>query len=148
MRREPFRLRHRNLRGVVVHEKRAITTSGLLLLTLGSGPIQAAVTPPQEVVQDTSTRMLDALRKNRATIEREPSRIYELVDQIVLPNFDFELMSRWVLGRAWQQATPEQRRQFTEEFRTLLGPHLRQGAAGILRRNHPSAAASRRAGRR
>jgi hypothetical protein len=49
-----------------------------------------------------------------------PGRIYELVNQIVLPNFDFELMSRWVLGRAWQQATPEQRRQFADEFRTLL----------------------------
>ncbi len=99
--------------------KRAITTC-LLLLALGGNPIQAAVTPPQDVVQDTSTRMLDALRKNRAMIDREPGRLYDLVDQIVLPNFDFELMSRWVLGRAWQQATPEQRRQFTEEFRTLL----------------------------
>lgn len=99
--------------------KRAITTC-LLLLALGGNPIQAAVTPPQDVVQDTSTRMLDALRKNRAMIDREPGRLYDLVDQIVLPNFDFELMSRWVLGRAWKQATPEQRRQFTEEFRTLL----------------------------
>lgn len=99
--------------------KRAITTC-LLLLALGGNPIQAAVTPPQDVVQDTSTRMLDALRKNRAMIDREPGRLYDLVDQIVLPNFDFELMSRWVLGRAWQQATPEQRRRFTEEFRTLL----------------------------
>ena len=89
--------------------KRAITTC-LLLLALGGNPIQAAVTPPQDVVQDTSTRMLDALRKNRAMIDREPGRLYDLVDQIVLPNFDFELMSRWVLGRAWQQATPEQRR--------------------------------------
>ena len=99
--------------------KRAITTC-LLLLALGGNPIQAAVTPPQDVVQDTSTRMLDALRKNRAMIDREPGRLYDLVDQIVLPNFDFELMSHWVLGRAWQQATPEQRRQFTEEFRVLL----------------------------
>lgn len=92
----------------------------LLGLMLGGGSIQAAVTPPQDVVQDTSTRMIDALRKNRAVIDREPGRLYDLVDQIVLPNFDFELMSRWVLGRSWQQATPEQRRQFTEEFRTLL----------------------------
>lgn len=99
--------------------KRAIIT-GLLLLTLGSGFSEAAVTPPQDVVQETSTQMLDALRQNRATIDREPGQIYPLVNRIVLPNFDFELMSRWVLGRAWQQATPEQRRQFTEEFRTLL----------------------------
>ena len=72
----------------------------LLGLMLGGGSIQAAVTPPQDVVQDTSTRMIDALRKNRAVIDREPGRLYDLVDQIVLPNFDFELMSRWVLGRS------------------------------------------------
>ncbi len=88
-----------------------------LLLSSGSA---AAVRPPQEVVQETSARMIDALRQNHAALRQDSSRIYELVDQIVLPNFDFELMSRWVLGRAWQQASPEQRRRFTEEFRTLL----------------------------
>ncbi len=93
---------------------------GLLLLALGGGAIEAAVKPPQDVIQDTSTRMIDALRQNRAKLDRDPGQIYGLVDQIVLPNFDFELMSRWVLGRAWQQATPDQRRRFTEEFRTLL----------------------------
>ncbi len=93
---------------------------GLLLLALGGGAIEAAVKPPQDVIQDTSTRMIDALRQNRAKLDRDPGQIYGLVDQIVLANFDFELMSRWVLGRAWQQASPDQRRRFTEEFRTLL----------------------------
>lgn len=93
---------------------------GLLMLALGGGAVWAAVRPPQEIVQDTSARMIDALRTNRETLRRDPNRLYGLVDQIVLPNFDFELMSRWVLGRAWQQATPDQRRRFTEEFRTLL----------------------------
>jgi len=93
---------------------------GLLLLALGGGAIEAAIKPPQDVIQDTSTRMIDALRQNRAKLDRDPGQIYGLVDQIVLPNFDFELMSRWVLGRAWQQASPDQRRRFTEEFRTLL----------------------------
>ncbi len=99
--------------------KKAIALS-LLLLMLVNGVLWAAVKPPQDVIQDTSARMLNALRQNYAALKQDTSQIYELVDQIVLPNFDFELMSRWVLGRAWQQATPEQRRRFTEEFRTLL----------------------------
>ena len=90
----------------------------LLLLMLGS--VGAAVRLPQEVIQDTSAQMIDALRKNSAALRQDSSRIYELVEQIVLPNFDFQLMSRWVLGRAWQQATAEQRRLFADEFRTLL----------------------------
>jgi phospholipid transport system substrate-binding protein len=99
--------------------KKAIAL-GLLLLTLVGGALQAAVKPPLEVIQDTSAQMLDALRRNYAALKQDSSQIYELVDQIVLPNFDFELMSRWVLGRAWQQASPEQRRRFADEFRTLL----------------------------
>jgi phospholipid transport system substrate-binding protein len=99
--------------------KKAIA-GGLLLLMLVSGALWAAVKPAQEVIQDTSAQMLSALRQNYAALKQDSSQIYGLVDQIVLPNFDFELMSRWVLGRAWQQATPEQRRRFTDEFRTLL----------------------------
>lgn len=99
--------------------KKAIAC-GLLLLMLFSGALWAAVKPPQEVVQDTSAQMLSALRQNYAALKQDSSQIYGLVDQIVLPNFDFELMSRWVLGRAWQQASPDQRHRFTEEFRTLL----------------------------
>ena len=99
--------------------KKAIAC-GLLLLMLVSSSLWAAVKPPQEVVQDTSARMLSALRQNYAVLKQDSSQIYELVNQIVLPNFDFELMSRWVLGRAWQQASPDQRRRFTDEFRTLL----------------------------
>lgn len=99
--------------------KKAIAL-GLLLLTLSSGALWAAFKPPQDIVKDTSAQMIEALRKNRETLARDPGRIYGLVDQIVLPSFDFELMSRWVLGRSWQQATPDQRRRFTDEFRTLL----------------------------
>ncbi len=99
--------------------KKVIALS-LLLFMLVNGALWAAVVPPQDVVQDTSTRMLSALRQNYVALKEDSSQIYGLVDQIVLPNFDFELMSRWVLGRAWQQATPEQRRRFSGEFRTLL----------------------------
>jgi phospholipid transport system substrate-binding protein len=100
--------------------KKIIAFGLLLSMLLGSVVLWAAVKPPQEVIQDTSARMLNALRQNRETLRQDSSRIYALVDQIVLPNFDFELMSRWVLGRNWQQATPEQRRRFADEFRTLL----------------------------
>ncbi|MFZ4792062.1 MAG: MlaC/ttg2D family ABC transporter substrate-binding protein [Candidatus Competibacteraceae bacterium] len=97
-----------------------IIACGLLFVLLSSGVLWAAVRSPQDVVQETSARMLDALRQNRDTLRQDSSRIYALVNQIVLPNFDFELMARWVLGRNWQQATPEQRRRFADEFRTLL----------------------------
>ncbi len=99
--------------------KNAITL-GLLLFLLSGGPVWATAQPPQQVVQNTSAQMIEALRKNREALSRDPSRLHGLVNQIILPNFDFELISRWVLGQAWRQATPDQRRRFAEEFQTLL----------------------------
>jgi phospholipid transport system substrate-binding protein len=93
---------------------------GLLLCLWGGGPVWATARPPQQVVQETSTQMLEALRSHREVLRQDPSRLYGLVHQIILPNFDFNVISRWVLGRAWQQATPDQRRQFAQEFQTLL----------------------------
>ena len=99
--------------------KRRMIFAMLLLTLLGSAPAWA-VQPPQQMVQQTAEQMLDKLRAERKVIDEHPGRIYELVDQIVLPHFDFERMSSWVLGKYWRRATPEQRKQFVNEFRDLL----------------------------
>ncbi len=95
-------------------------TLGLLWFLLICGSLGATPQSPQQVVQNTSAQMIEALRKNREILSQDPTRLHGLVNQIILPKFDFNLISRWVLGRSWQQATPEQRRQFAEEFQTLL----------------------------
>ena len=79
-----------------------------------------ATESPMEIVRKTSTRMLGVLKDEREIIEQDPTRLYDLVVDIVLPYFDFERMSRWTLGKHWRRASPEQRERFVEEFRTLL----------------------------
>lgn len=102
---------------------------GLLLLLMSLlGPAQAADSP-QQIVESTTAQMIKALQENRQALKADSSKIYGLVSQIVLPRFDFELISQWVLGKYWREATPEQRRQFTEEFRTLL---VRSYAGALL----------------
>jgi len=75
---------------------------------------------PQELVRDTSSRMLSALHNEHDAIARNPGYLYKLVSEIVLPYFDFERMSQWVLGKNWRSATPGQRERFVEQFRNLL----------------------------
>jgi len=75
---------------------------------------------PQELVHQTADRMLDRLRTESKVIDQHPGRIYDLVNEIVLPHFDFERMSTWVLGKYWRRATPDQRARFVEAFRNLL----------------------------
>lgn len=76
--------------------------------------------PPQELVQDTSDRMVSAIEAQHDAIQNDPQVLYSLVEEIILPNFDFERMSSWVLGKHWRSATDQQKMQFTQEFRTLL----------------------------
>ncbi len=99
-----------------------------LLLSLASAS-GAVADSPQDVIKETSQRMIAALNKDRPALQQDASKIYDLVDQILLPHFDFELISRWALGKYWRSASPEQRTRFTDQFRTLL---VRTYASALL----------------
>ncbi|MDX1251381.1 MAG: ABC transporter substrate-binding protein [Gammaproteobacteria bacterium] len=91
-----------------------------LVWMTGFAGASAAVQPPQDLIKQAAERMLTKLKEERAVIRKDPGRVYELVSEIVLPHFDFERMSSWVLGKHWRTATPDQKKRFTEEFRNLL----------------------------
>jgi len=96
-----------------------------LLISLAFGSVKAIadddmVPEPQALVKDASDRMLQALKDNEDKIEEDPKLVYGLIDEILLPNFDFEKMSKLALGKNWRKANKEQRVRFIEEFRLLL----------------------------
>lgn len=90
-----------------------------LLLPLLAPPL-AAAHPAQEVVKQTADDVIERLEEQKAELEKNPDRLYSLVQELIIPRFDFEAMSRWVLGRNWRNASEEQREQFKDEFQTLL----------------------------
>jgi phospholipid transport system substrate-binding protein len=95
----------------------------LLIVSLaffGSGRLAAEILPPEELVRQTTDRMLALLNKNRTAIEADRSTLYGFVDEVVLPHFDFNRMAQWVLGKYWRTASQEQRQRFVEQFRNLL----------------------------
>ncbi|HHA18658.1 MAG TPA: ABC transporter substrate-binding protein [Methylophaga sp.] len=75
---------------------------------------------PQRIVKEASDEMLQALRDNKTELEENPSAIYALVQDIIMPNFDFGKMSKLALGKNWRKASKAQQARFTEEFRLLL----------------------------
>ncbi|MFW5426889.1 MAG: phospholipid-binding protein MlaC [Methylophagaceae bacterium] len=81
---------------------------------------KADETDPQSLVQSSTEKMLQALKDNEVELEEDPSIIFGLVESIVMPHFDFNKMAKLALGRNWRKASPEQKEQFTEEFRLLL----------------------------
>lgn len=91
-----------------------------LALLLALSPGLLAAQSAQQLVIDTSSKVIERLKSDRVKLQADPSLIYPLVEDVVLPHFDFKRMSIWVLGKNWRRASAEQQEQFIEEFRTLL----------------------------
>lgn len=92
----------------------------LLSFLMFVGVAQANVVAPDTLVKSTSEQIIKKLQAERETFKKKPERVQSLVDEIVLPHFDFARMSSWVLGKYWRTASDSQKEQFTREFRTLL----------------------------
>ena len=92
----------------------------LLLLVLAGFQAQAAVLTADEVVKETANGVLERIKQDREILQANPEKLYALIDQLVIPNFDFVSMSKWVLGNNWKAATDAQRTEFVEQFETLL----------------------------
>ncbi|MEE9551674.1 MAG: ABC transporter substrate-binding protein [Gammaproteobacteria bacterium] len=81
---------------------------------------QATTQSAEEAVKNTADKVVARLNAERENLEAHPERIYDLVNELVIPHFDFVRMSKWVLGRNWRSASEMQQTQFVDEFRTLL----------------------------
>jgi phospholipid transport system substrate-binding protein len=90
-----------------------------LFVLVGSRSVIAAE-GAADVVRSTSAQVLERLRAEKAQLEENPGKIYELINELVLPHFDFYSMSRFVLGAAWKNASDQQKQEFVEQFKTLL----------------------------
>ncbi|ADJ27276.1 MlaC/ttg2D family ABC transporter substrate-binding protein [Nitrosococcus watsonii] len=108
------------------YRRRDVGLAAFLILTIfgfNSSFIQADPLPTasaQQLVEKTSERMLQTLREKREELEAHPEQIYDLVKEILVPHFDFQRISRLVLGKYWRQASVEQQQRFVDEFQTLL----------------------------
>ncbi len=89
-----------------------------VLLTLSS--VAMASEEAKDMIQATTDKMMSALQAEQSSLESDPAKVYKLVDEIVLPNFDFERMSQLVLGKNWKKASDSQKTEFVSAFRDLL----------------------------
>ncbi len=83
---------------------------------------------PDALVQGVSQDVIAIVKQDRDIQRGNTKKILELVEAKVLPHFDFQRMTQLAMGASWRRATPEQQKQLTEEFRTLL---VRTYSAGL-----------------
>lgn len=91
-----------------------------LLLALTFNNTFATTKSAEEVVKVTADSVIARLTAERTELEEHPEKLYSLINELVIPHFDFVSMSKWVLGRNWRDATEAQQDKFVNEFRTLL----------------------------
>jgi phospholipid transport system substrate-binding protein len=48
------------------------------------------------------------------------AKVKQIIETKLVPHFDFTRMTALAMGRNWRTATPEQQKQLTDQFRTLL----------------------------
>jgi phospholipid transport system substrate-binding protein len=81
---------------------------------------QAELVAPDVLIKSTAQEVLTIVKQDKDIRAGNKKKILALVDAKVLPNFDFELMTKRAVGRGWRNATPEQRKTLETEFRNLL----------------------------
>ena len=90
-----------------------------LVLLMMSLPVLAAPAPEQ-LIRETSDRVLDEIKTNGDKYRSDPASIHALVNDVVLPHFDFYEMTDLALGRHKGDVSAEQKPVIVDEFRQLL----------------------------
>ncbi len=101
-------------------KQRMFNLMAALSLALPAATFAAGPTPPDQVVLEASQRVIDEIEPRKVELRKDSAKLYRIVEDIVLPHFDFEAIAQLVLGKNWRSATPDQRSRFTAAFRTLL----------------------------
>jgi len=91
-----------------------------LMFVLLVSPVYAEDDDPLLLVKQTADEVLRQVTVHKASLELDSSGIYIIVNNYVLPHFDFAYMTRSAVGRYWRKASPEQQAQLENEFSRLL----------------------------
>lgn len=108
--------------------KRFFSTAMLLAATF-LVTVAWATEAPLETVRHTTDEVVARVKDEKDALRADPTKMYNLVSEMIFPHFDFGVMSQFVLGEQWKAADEAKRGQFVEQFRKLL---VRTYAAALL----------------
>jgi phospholipid transport system substrate-binding protein len=95
--------------------RRSVLTAALVLIIAAMSSAVLAAADPAAVINNLGNRALEVLGKN-ATPAQRVARFHELFREV----FDVPGIARFVLGRYWKTATPEQQGEFVRLFEDYI----------------------------
>ena len=93
---------------------------GFLTLLLFSPLALAQELGPEDLVKKITAEVMDAIKSDKQLAAGDKQKALKLAEEKILPHVDFEEATRLAVGRAWKEATPEQKKKLVQEFRNML----------------------------
>lgn len=91
----------------------------LLAVVSMSSLAEGVKSTPDGLIMATVREVLEVVKQDKTIVEDQP-RLQALVDEKILPHFDFTRMTQLAVGRPWRTATGEQKESLVREFRAML----------------------------
>lgn len=99
---------------------RHVMKTALLLLALAALPAAAQDVAPDTLVKNVTLEVVDLIAKDKDIRAGSRAKLVAVIEAKVLPHFNFTAMTALAMGQNWTKASAEQKKELTEEFRTLL----------------------------
>ncbi len=80
----------------------------------------ATAEAPDVLVKRISQDVIDTAKNDKGIQAGDQKKVMDLVESKILPYVDFQRMTALAAGRFWRDATPDQQKALSEQFRTLL----------------------------
>src|SRR5438128_6313459 len=97
-----------------------VITSMLVLTFAFAASLAQAQEAPDALVKRVAEETLAAIRADKDLQAGNPAKVKQLIESKLVPHFDTGRMTALAMGKNWRAATPEQQKQLTEQFQTLL----------------------------
>ena len=88
--------------------------------TMGFTMTAQAAEAPDALVKRISEDVINTAKADKDIQSGNQQKIMALVENKILPYVDSNRMTALAAGRFWRQASPEQQKALSEQFRTLL----------------------------
>ena len=96
--------------------KTFLALAAFLLIT----PALAQGDNPEALVKKMTDDVMTAIKTDKQLAAGDKQKALKLAEEKILPHVDFGEATRLAVGRAWNEASPEQRKRLVSEFRNML----------------------------
>jgi phospholipid transport system substrate-binding protein len=100
--------------------KRLLQRLVLSLILPFAAAAQAQPAAPDVLVKEVTLEVVDLIVKDKEIRAGSRAKLIEVIETKVLPHFNFTSMTALAMGQNWRQASAEQKKQLTDQFKILL----------------------------